>query len=135
MSAELLECMPARSTCVLYGSMRETGLEGFDPLLLIGRGYTLDSFILGEYLASKGLTGILPVINRATALMNDSTLQSTVQKKLSFSEFQNGIKDYYKNMTAGKFILNPFAVDEALDNAEPMDEVFNAFDIKGLTSE
>ena len=85
MSAELLECMPARSTCVLYGSMREVGLEGFDPLLLIGRGYTLDSFILGDFIASKGLTGILPVINKATALMNDSTLQSTVQRKLSFS--------------------------------------------------
>lgn len=38
-------------------------------------------------------------------------------------------------MTAGKFILNPFALDEVLDNAEPMDPVFDVFEIKELTSD
>lgn len=36
-----LELMPSRSHCVFYGSMRESALEGFDPLLFIGRGYTV----------------------------------------------------------------------------------------------
>ena len=67
--------------------------------------------------------------------MNDETLQSTVQRKICFSQFKDGIKDYYKNMTAGKVILNPHAHDELLDDAEPMDDIFSVFDIKGLTSD
>jgi len=70
--------MPSRSTCVFYGSFREEGLTGFDPLLLIGRNYAIEGFILGEYIKSKGITGILPVINKVTALMSDTTLLSKI---------------------------------------------------------
>ena len=114
MTSELLEIMPSRSTAVFYGSMREEALTGFDPLYLIGRDYAIDSFILGRYILSKGNIGILPLINKATTLMNDTTLQSTIQKKVTFSEFQQGLKDSFKNMTAGKIVLNPWEVDEVV---------------------
>lgn len=63
MTAELLQCLPSRSTAVFYGSMREEALGGFDALFLIGRDYAIDSFILGRYILSKGNLGILPLIN------------------------------------------------------------------------
>lgn len=135
MTAELLECLPSGSTAVFYGSMREVALQGFDPLSLIGRDYAIDSFILGRYILSKGNTGILPLINQATSLMNDATLQSTIQKKIKFSEFQKGIKDSFKNMTAGKIILNPWEFDEAVEKAEPHSDIFKPFDIKGIGSD
>ena len=77
-SAKVLECMPSRSTCVLYGSFREVGLEGFDPLLLIGRSYKVEGFVLGLFIKSKGLCGVLPLMNKAISLMNDTTLHSNI---------------------------------------------------------
>ena len=124
MTAELLEKMPRKSTAVFYGSMRESALEGFSPSKLMQKDYAIDSFILGCYVDNKGITGILPLINKATTLMNDSTLQSQIQKKLTFSQFKQGVHDSFKNMTAGKFILNPWDVDEELEKAEPHSDMF-----------
>ena len=66
--------MPAKTTCVLYGSLREEALQGFDPLLMIGRSYAVEGFILNEYIQEKGMLYILPVIRKVTNLMNDTTL-------------------------------------------------------------
>ena len=62
MTGELLECMPSRSKIVFYGCLSEQGPAKIDPLLLIGRSYEIEGFILGDYLKSKGL-GILSVFN------------------------------------------------------------------------
>ena len=138
-SAKVLECMPPKSTCVIYGSFREVGLEGFDPLLMIGRSYRVEGFILGLFIKSKGLCGVLPLKNKAIALMNDSTLHSKIQRKLKFSEFREGINDYYKSMTNGKFILCPNDLDEALQEAELCrledSPIFEEFEIKHLNSD
>eukprot|EP00356_Strombidium_inclinatum_P003018 CAMPEP_0170494868 /NCGR_PEP_ID=MMETSP0208-20121228/14884_1 /TAXON_ID=197538 /ORGANISM="Strombidium inclinatum, Strain S3" /LENGTH=190 /DNA_ID=CAMNT_0010770979 /DNA_START=478 /DNA_END=1047 /DNA_ORIENTATION=- len=123
-TAELLHCLPDKSTCVLYGSMDEVGLEGFNPGHLIGRGYAIEGFVLGGFLKSKGLLGILPVINKAVNMMHDSTLQSTIQKRLKFSEFKSGLEQYYKNMSAGKFVLCPFEDDPELEKGGAQ-EVFD----------
>ena len=78
--------MPSRSTGYVYGALSETGPGEIDPLLLIGRSYTIKGWILGEYLASKGLK-IISVINKSNALMKDTTFQSKIQKKFSIGDF------------------------------------------------
>ena len=69
-----LEMMPSRSHCVFYGSMRESALEGFDPLLFIGRGYSIEGFILDGFVKSKNIFGLLGVINKVRGMMSDATL-------------------------------------------------------------
>jgi len=39
--------------------------------------------------------------------MADGTFHSEVQKTFKMSEFQASIKEYYGNMTGGKFIMKP----------------------------
>jgi NADPH:quinone reductase-like Zn-dependent oxidoreductase len=133
MTASLIECMPPRSTCILYGSFREVGLEGFDPLVFIGRDLKIEGFILAQYIKSKGLIGILPLINKAVSLMNDSTLHSTIQRRVKFSEFKDSLSDYYKNMTGGKFVLCPHDLDEKL--LKPSADLLKEFEIKHLNSD
>ena len=41
LTGKLLECLPSRSTCVMYGVLSEQPVGAIDPLLLIGRSYTL----------------------------------------------------------------------------------------------
>jgi NADPH:quinone reductase-like Zn-dependent oxidoreductase len=46
-TGKLLECLPTRSTVIFYGALSEKGACEIDPLLLIGRQYTIDGFVLG----------------------------------------------------------------------------------------
>jgi NADPH:quinone reductase-like Zn-dependent oxidoreductase len=75
---QVMECMPAKTLCLFYGSLRPEPLTGFDPLLVIGRDNKIQGFFLSEWLKSKGVLRVLPIIRRVTALMNDSTLHSDV---------------------------------------------------------
>jgi hypothetical protein len=43
---------------------------------------------------------------------------------VKFSEFKDGIKDYYKNMSGGKIILCPNEFDEILENAKDDSIIF-----------
>ena len=37
LTGKLMECLPSRSTCVMYGVLSEEGMSEIDPLVLIGR--------------------------------------------------------------------------------------------------
>jgi len=75
-TVKFLECMPEKSTCILYGSFNEVGLDGFDPFIMKGKEFKLEGFILAEWIKQKGMLRIVPVIRKVTNLMNDKTLQS-----------------------------------------------------------
>ena len=68
MTGKTMECLPARSKCIFYGCLSEQGPSEIDPLLLIGRNQSIDGFVLGEYLESKGIA-ILSVISQMNTLM------------------------------------------------------------------
>ena len=68
----ILECLPSRSTAYVYGALSEQGPGEIDPLLLIGRSYKIEGWILGSYIASKGLK-IVGIIGKVNALMKDTT--------------------------------------------------------------
>jgi len=60
----------------------------------------------------------------------DKTLQSNIQKKFTLSQFQDSIPEYYKGMTAGKFILCPNDPDDVLDSADRVSEVNDKMETK-----
>jgi len=49
-TGKLMECLPSRSTVIFYGALSEKGPCEIDPLLLIGRSYTIEGFVLGIYI-------------------------------------------------------------------------------------
>ena len=49
-TGKLLECLPSRSTVVVYGALSGTGCCEIDPLLLIGRSYKIEGFILNYWI-------------------------------------------------------------------------------------
>jgi len=42
--------MPNRSTAYIYGALSEEGCGGIDALMLIGRSYKIEGWILGTYI-------------------------------------------------------------------------------------
>ena len=85
-TGKLLECLPSRSTIIFYGALSEKGCCEIDPLLLIGRSYKIEGFVLFHYIGSKGAK-ITDVIKKCNALMADKTLQSKIQKEFGLSAF------------------------------------------------
>jgi hypothetical protein len=77
LTGKLMECLPSRSTTIFYGALSEQGPSEIDPLKLIGRSYTLEAFILGNYLNSKGIS-IGSVISKCNNLMRNKTLHSKI---------------------------------------------------------
>lgn len=120
----ILECMPAKSKMLFYGCLSEKDMGGFDPLLMIGRSYIVDAFILGDWIASQGIW-ILSVFKKVTQLMHDSTLQSKVHKTFPLSQFHGSVQEYYKTMTAGKMLLCPNE-----ENPTEESQPFNILDCK-----
>ena len=57
-------------------------------------------------------------------MLGDRTLQSNISKCVKFSDFKNGITDYYKNMSGGKIILCPNEFDEVLENSNEDSLIF-----------
>jgi hypothetical protein len=57
-------------------------------------------------------------------MLNDKTLQSNISRCVKFSEFKNGIIEYYQNMSGGKIILCPNEFDEMLENAKEDSLIF-----------
>ena len=120
-TGQLMECLPSRSTVIFYGALSEKGPCDIDPLILIGRSYKIEGFVLGQYITKKGL-GIIGVIKQCNALMADKTVQSNIQKKFGLKDFQSNIPEYYKNMTGGKFVLEPHeGTDELTEDGEVFD--------------
>jgi len=69
-------------------------------------------------------------LRRAAGMMEDETLTSKLHQKFTFSQFKRCIGNYYKDMSAGKWILKPHALDQKLAEGSEFPE----FDIKDLTS-
>ena len=128
LTGKLLECLPPRSTCCIYGLLSEEPFSEIDPLLLIGRSYKIESFILGAYIQSQGIW-MISTINKVNAMMADGSLQSKIHKQLTLSQFQTCLGEYYQNMSAGKFILEPHALDEELTDGRQFKE-FDIIDLK-----
>ena len=129
-TGRLMECLPSRSTVVFYGALSEKGASAIDPLLMIGRNYKLEGFVLGQFLQSKGIW-IINVIKEMNALMADKTLQSKIQKQFGLADLETSVADYYANMTAGKFVLCPHQDIEALKD----DTEFKPFSFDHLGTE
>jgi len=88
MTGKLLACLPSKSTIIQYGVLSEEGLGAIDPLLLIGRGYSIESFVLGNWLMKKGIWGILSTLKQCNKLLADKTLQSKISKTYTLSQFE-----------------------------------------------
>ena len=69
-------------------------------------------------------------LRRAAGMMVDDTLTSKIHQKFTFSQFERCIANYYRNMSAGKWILKPHALDQKLAEGSEFPE----FDIKDLAS-
>lgn len=129
LTGKLVDQLPSRSTVLFYGALSEKDISEIDPLLLIGRSTTIEAFILFSHLTKIGMSGLISLINRSKPLIQDKTFEMNVAKTFSLSQFEAECADYYANMSAGKYVLNPNMDDIKLVDGATFDE-FSIIDLK-----
>ena len=88
MTGQIMSKMPFNSRCILYGCLSEENVCGIEPLLLIGRNQTLESFLLNFWIKEKSLWALSGIIRRCMKLMGNKTLHSNVLKRISLFEVE-----------------------------------------------
>lgn len=109
-TGHILNEMPRKSTVFFYGALAQQPVGAINPLLMIGRDQKIEGWMLPMWLKTKSLWGKLGYVKECQALMHDNTLKSEVSKRITLEEVKEGIVEYQKNMTAGKYVIYPNGV-------------------------
>ncbi len=63
--------------------------------------------MLPDWLETQSFWGKLSTIKRSANLIASKSIHSEVGKRISLWEVREGIPEYKKNMTAGKYLIYP----------------------------
>lgn len=99
----LIDAVPFGSTIVVYA-----GLAGepsmFNPRTVAGDDKKIVGFYLGNWMARRGILGMLRDIRRVQRLVG-TDLQTTIHGRFPLSAAETAVQSYRTNMTAGKVLL------------------------------
>lgn len=107
--SRVFDKMPYHSTMVCLGNINNQKLDGFSSTDFIFKGKNIEGFQLWNYLLSATkdekdelLKGILGNLNS-----KDDLFHTDVRKEYRINQFEDALKDYESNMSAGKIIFRP----------------------------
>ena len=103
LTGRIMQVLAVGGTCILYGQLSEQKVGPINPIILIFKHQTLESFLLPYWIAEQSLRGKINMIRSSKRLVNDIT----VAKSFGFHQIEEAIEYYKKNMTGGKVFLKP----------------------------
>jgi NADPH:quinone reductase-like Zn-dependent oxidoreductase len=105
LTGRVLRAMPAVSTAIVYGAL---SLEGclVDPRSLIFERKRVRGFWLSDWLSKQGALKKFRVAGKIQELLGDE-LSTEVRARLPLERAAEGLRQYAREMTGGKFILVP----------------------------
>lgn len=107
MTGRILNVLPRGGVVYLYGALSEQPACAIDPIQTIFRHKRLQGWILGNYLKTKSLFGLMGLVKKVQALLLDDTMKSDVAERITLDQIKDSIPKYLANMTAGKFLIYP----------------------------
>lgn len=107
MTGKMVRAMPKNSIVYVYGALDGPTVQGIDVKSFIYDNITVTGFFLPNWLQGRGILKILPTMMKLRNKIKNQ-LKSDIAFECSLDEFQDSAKWYYKNMTKGKVILQPF---------------------------
>jgi NADPH:quinone reductase-like Zn-dependent oxidoreductase len=117
MTGTVFNAMPHGSTVYLYGALSEEPCSNIDPLELIFHDKAVAGFYLGAWMRRRGTLGILRTASKLQRMLIDNRIETTIQRRVTLDEVQDGLTQYVNNMTSGKILIMPQQGERS-----PMDE-------------
>lgn len=105
-TGEMLQYLGFGSTLILYGLLSEKKSGNIEPIAFIGKGQTIESFVLFTFLQGKTIFDMIELIIKVEA-MYKKELKTEVQKEFGLHQLKEAIDYYQNNQTAGKILLKP----------------------------
>ena len=103
LTGRIMQVLAVGGTCILYGQLSEQKVGPINPIILIFKHQTLESFLLPYWIAEQSLIGKMQMIRNSKRLVEDVT----VAKSFGFHQFDEALEYYKNNMTGGKVFLKP----------------------------
>ena len=103
----MIRGMPKNSTVYIYGGLDGYTVKGIDVKSFIYSNVTVTGFFLPNWLQGKSIFKLIPTMMRVRKHLKDQ-LKSEISFECSLEEFEESANWYYKNMSKGKVILQPF---------------------------
>lgn len=107
--SEMLDFMGINATVILYGYLSETPCGNINPLVFLQKNQTIESFLLGFYMAKLGAKEpqkLGEIFGQAQQLCT-SDLKTEIHQRFGLHQIHDAIKFYKENQTAGKVLLRP----------------------------
>jgi NADPH2:quinone reductase len=104
---DLLEALPDRGEVMVYGGLSEKPMS-VHPGNLIFEGKKVTGFWLSDWVAHQPLLKLLRTFGKIQKIMTHSH-KTTISRRVTLQETQQGLHEYLKNMTAGKVLVKPSA--------------------------
>jgi len=104
MTGELMNFLGMKGTVILYGLLSEQPAGNINVLNFIGKGLTLESYILTNDMAKKSPDEIKQFFGRAYALYT-SDLASHINARFGIHQIREAVNFYRENQTAGKVLI------------------------------
>ncbi|NDJ54923.1 MAG: zinc-binding dehydrogenase [Chloroflexi bacterium] len=107
LTARTLSAMPNGSHLILYGSLSNEAVTA-DPRDILFWGKRISGFILNDWMAEKGVLPLLMALPRISSSLWEK-MDVKIQGRFSLDGLKDGLRQYERNMTAGKILLLPHA--------------------------
>ncbi len=106
----VLQCMPNRSTAIVYGRLTEThdpigGL--FSVSDVIFRDVKIEGFWLANYIKKAGALKVILLSRKVQKLFADGIFDTDIYGEFDFNGFPEAINHYANNKSDGKVIFRP----------------------------
>lgn len=103
-TGEMLECLGFGSTLILYGLLSDQPAGGIKVIPFIGKGQTMESFLLSVFLMTKTPKQIQEIVKKAENMIRGE-LKTEINARYGYDQIKEAIEFYQKNQTAGKILL------------------------------
>lgn len=101
----LVECMPYGSKLVCYGALSEKPFEVNSGIILF-QNKKIEGFWLSSWIYEIGISEFQSQAKEAQKYLK-TIFQTKINKRVPFSEFEEGLKFYKSHMTEGKVVFVP----------------------------
>ena len=61
---------------------------------------------MSAYIKQRGIK-VVSTLKQVNNLLSNKTVESNINKTITFSQFKDGVKGYWDNQSGGKWVLNP----------------------------
>jgi NADPH:quinone reductase len=106
LGAQIFHALPENSEMMVFGGLSGEKIPGIDVMELIFKKKRISGFDLNQWMAVHSSEEIQKTSDHLQHMIIAGDLQTHIQKKVDADHVVEGLKQYIKNMSAGKILID-----------------------------